>query len=173
MAGTRPVALGATTQRCGEGHQRPLRTRRTPAERRRLEQALEAALSVVEAAVTLLDAMDGDADLEPACEDEGYDSDSEPDADAEPTLGAREDGHGGTAWSLQDAGCPPFECEPDGRTSADLRAARARVTLTPRAWGGFSLERRPAVWVRASSLVDPDEAPDLLQPTRYGYGCAR
>ena len=81
MAGTRPVALGATTQRCREGHQRPLRTRRTPAERRRLEQALEAALSVVEAAVTLLDAMDGDADLEPACEDEGHDSDSEPDTD--------------------------------------------------------------------------------------------
>ena len=35
-------------------------------------------------------------------------------------------------------------CEPDGRTMANLCAARARVTLYPRAWGGFDLARRPA-----------------------------
>ncbi|OXE37424.1 MAG: hypothetical protein CGW95_01615 [Phenylobacterium zucineum] len=59
--------------------------RRAKAERRRrLEAAIEAALEA-------LDALDGDSDFEPQCEDEGAqcedegtDTDREPDTDAEP-----------------------------------------------------------------------------------------
>ena len=91
-----------------EPRRRARRAIRPPSQRRQLEAALEAALTVVEAALGLLDAMDGDAERETACEDEGHDSDSEPDADREPTLGAREHGSGGSLWAPQDADCPPF-----------------------------------------------------------------
>ena len=90
MASTRAVGAAEATQRRREGRQRPSAGRRPAVERRRLEEALDAALSVVEAAVSLLDVMDGDADLEPACEDEGAQcedegagDDREPDRDGE------------------------------------------------------------------------------------------
>lgn len=46
----------------------------TPLERIALRASLEAA---IQAAIDALDALDGDADLEPACEDEGAQCDDE------------------------------------------------------------------------------------------------
>ena len=84
------VGPAKATQRAREPRQGLSAARRTTVERRQLEAALEAALSVVGAALELLDAMDGDAEVEvdcedegAACEDEGFDADREPDRDGD------------------------------------------------------------------------------------------
>lgn len=109
-------------------------------------QALEAA---VEAALSLLDAIDGDGDLEPecwdegaACEDEGaITGDDEPDHDA---------------------------CDDAHAELMDQRRLACHSARRPMSWrpARVSLEARP------SSPADPDEDPDPYASPRCEWGMA-
>ena len=148
MASSHVVVGADAAQRRREARQRPSLPRRTPVERRRLEEALDAALSVVEAAVALLDVMDGETDLEPACEDEGAQCEDEGAGDdREPD----QDGDGMVERSWQIGG-------------RDVRM----VDGADRSWA-----ERQGSSGQVCHLIDPDDAPDPLQPSRLGFGCAR
>ena len=125
-----------------EPRRRARRAIRPPSQRRQLEAALEAALSVVEAAMVLLDAMDGDAERETACEDEGA---------------ACEDEGSDTDREDEDAGTPERAWSIKGRPVHTISTTALRA-------------RRDC---HDGNTLDPDDAPDPLQPPRYGYGCAR
>ena len=164
MASTRAVVRGDAVLRRREARQRPSGGKRPPVERRRLEEALDAALSVVEAAVALLDIMDGDADLEPACEDEGAQCEDEGAGDdREPDR----DGDGIPERSWQIGGREVHLIDGADRSWAERYGHDDHTSTSRLHDGGGSRD------CHDGNTLDPDDAPDPLQPPRYGYECVR
>lgn len=127
----------------------------SPPNRRASAQTLRRQLAdAVERALALLDALDGDPDLEDQCEDEGAQCDDEGvckylDPDSEPDLGAPEHGHGGSRWGAGVQSHAAYlgvaDGEEDHRSRADRVKGWKRAKGAGCETGLLSYRPRPAV----------------------------